>query len=366
MKLEFLHPKFDGARFSEHTLPLEVARDLAAYETLVVELAKRLYIKDHPERQRVPKGFAADFHLHLERVDEGSAKPLLSVVTAGALALGAGTTPYFERARDLITECVGAEERSLPADFPRDLLAHFNQIGRSLRTDERMEFPGTGGAMAALTPDRRKRLVLAADKVYQREIEWSGTIWEVDWEKSTFRLRLGDGTMAIIPMPASFHPQSREFGGRTRHQVTVRGVAEFDSWEKPQKVISVETLEIQPDYQLSSRFDALQGLANGWLDGSGLAPDKTKLAVVAERMVGHYPEALLLPAIVPTPEGNLLFEWDAPGVPSVDFDLESMRAAFHAFKVDESEIEREFVLTSDDSWDRFFAFLNENIAQRSA
>jgi hypothetical protein len=42
MKSEFLHPRFDDARFAEHTLPLEVARDLAAYETLVVALLKRL------------------------------------------------------------------------------------------------------------------------------------------------------------------------------------------------------------------------------------------------------------------------------------------------------------------------------------
>ena len=100
MKSEFLQPRFEGPRFSEHTLPLEVARDLAAYETLVVELAKHLYIHEHPERQRVPKGFAADFHLHLKRVDDGSARPLLSIVTAGALAMGAGDNIYFERARE--------------------------------------------------------------------------------------------------------------------------------------------------------------------------------------------------------------------------------------------------------------------------
>jgi S-methylmethionine-dependent homocysteine/selenocysteine methylase len=72
MKTEFIQPRFDGARFAEHTLPLEVAKDLAAYETLVVELAKHLYLQDHPGRQRVPKGFDADFHLHLEKVDDGT------------------------------------------------------------------------------------------------------------------------------------------------------------------------------------------------------------------------------------------------------------------------------------------------------
>lgn len=364
MKFEFLQPRFDGARFAEHTLPLEVARDLAAYETLVVELAKHLYIHEHPERQRVPKGFAAHFHLHLERVDDGSAKPLLSVVTAGELAIGAGANIYFERARDLISECVAAPDGQLPAAFPRALLALFNQVGRSLRADERMELPNAGGATAVLTPERRKHLVLAAAKVYEREIELSGTIGEADWEKSTFRLRLADGSYAVIPMPESFHAQAREFGGRSRYQVSVKGIGTFDSWDKLQKVISVESLEIQPDYQLSARFDALLALADGWLDGKGIAPDKTKLTEIAEKMVGHYPEQLPLPAIVPTPEGNLLLEWDAPGDPSVDLHLNSMQAAFHAIQPDETETEHEIPLTTEASWSEFFSFLSERLQQR--
>ncbi len=366
MKLEFLQPKFEGVRFTEHTLPLEVARDLAAYETLVIELAKYLYLQEHGERQRVPKGFAADFQPHLERVDEGSAKPSLALVTAGVLALGGGGNTYFERARDLITECIAAPDGQLPPKFPRALLAHFNQVGRSLRQDERMELPNEAGLAAVLTPERRKRLVLAADRVYEREIELSGTIGEADWEKSTFRLRLADASFAVIPMPENFHPQARKFGGRVRYQATVKGVGTFDSWDKLQKVISVESLEIQPDYQLSDRFDALMTLADGWMDGKGMAPDKTKLALIAEKMVGHYPEQLPLPAITPTPEGHLLLEWDAPGRPSVDLHLDSMRAAFHAFQPDQTDIEHEIPLTTEESWSQFFSFLIGKLQQRPA
>lgn len=122
MKSEFIQPRFEGARFSEHTLPLDVARDLAAYEALIVELAKRLYLKDNPERQRVPRGFGADFHLHLERVDGGSATPVLALVTAGFLALGPGTNTYFEQARELITDCIAAPEGQIPAAFPETCL----------------------------------------------------------------------------------------------------------------------------------------------------------------------------------------------------------------------------------------------------
>jgi hypothetical protein len=366
MKFAFLQPRFEGARFSEHTLPLEVARDLAAYETLVVELAKHLYIQDHSERQRVPKGFGAEFHLHLERVDDGSAKPLLSVVTAGLLALGTDCNVYFERARELITECIAASDGKLPEAFPRNLLVHFNQVGRSLREDERMELPSANGKAALLTPERRKKLVLAAEKVYEREIELSGTIAEADWEKSTFRLRFSDGNYAVIPMPESFHPQAREFGGRNRHQIIAKVIGTFDSWDILQKVISVESLEIQPNFQLSGRFDVLLALTDGWLEGKGIAPDKTKLSQISEKVVRHYPEQIPLPAIAPTPEGNLLFEWNVPGDPSVDLCLSSMRAAFHMFLPDEKEIESDFSLIDHESWNRFVLFLTVKLEKRQA
>lgn len=368
MKSEFIQPRFEGARFSEHTLPLDVARDLAAYETLIIELAKRLYLKDNPERQRVPKGFGADFHLHLERVDDGSAKPVLTLVTAGLLALGIGTNTYFERARELVTECIAAPEGQLPTEFPRDLLGHFNQFGRSLQPDERMEIPGADGTIATLTPERRKRLVLAADHVYEKEIELSGTIEEANWGKSTFQLRLLDGTLIPnIPMPESFYAQSGKYGGKPRHLVTLHGVGAFDSLDRLQKVTSLDTpLDVQEDYLLATKLDELRSLSDGWHDGQGVAPAPEKLDALAARLIGHYPEKLPLPAIVPTPEGNLLFEWDAPGDPSVDVHLTDLKAYFHAFAPDNSDIEREFDLSAHEEWPRLFEALTQSLGNSLA
>jgi hypothetical protein len=366
MKSPFVQPRFEGARFAEHTLPLEVAKDLGAYETLVVEMAKHLYLQDHPERQRVLRGFGSDFHLHLEKVDDGCARPLLSLVAAGALALGVGTNTYFERARDVITDCIAAPDGQLPPSFPRELLVHFNQIGRSLRPDERMELTGPEGTRAVLSPERRKKLVLAADKVYERELELTGAIGEADWEKSTFRLRMGDGSFAVIPMPQSFHSEARKYGGQSRHQVTVKVIATFNSWDQLQKVVSTETLEVQPNYQLASRLDDLRALEDGWLDGKGKAPDQKKIDYIATRMIGRYPESLPLPAIVPTSDGNLLFEWDAQGEPSVDVRLTDMKGEFHAFGREQVDIEREFDFTVEGDWNAFLEFLSLNIVSRPA
>ena len=98
----------------------------------------------------------------------------------------------------------------------------------------------------------------------------------------------------------------------------------------------------------------------------GINRGLVKLAAIAEKMVGQYPDQLPLPAIAPTPEGNLLLEWDAPGDPSVDLHLDSMRAAFHAFQPGDAETEHEIPLTTAASWGEFFSFLNERLRQRPA
>lgn len=315
MKTEFLKPRFTGPRFDEHhTLPVEVARDLAAYEELVVELAKRLWLDAHPGRQRVPKRFEQDFSLHLEgMVEDGSARPLLSKVVAGALALLGGDGGCFEQARDLIAECVhaNAQGQPLPDNFPKNLLDYFNVFGRSLREGESVELPrAAAGGMAALTPERRKALVLAAEKFYTKEVELSGTIGETDWEKSTFRLRLADGTaMNGVPLPAPFRELARTAGGKERTVAVVKGVGVFDAWEQLLKLSDTHHVEVFPNQALAAQIEELAVLEDGWFEGRGKAPEKEQLAWAADQLVATFPEDLPFPHVGPTPEGGLFLEW---------------------------------------------------------
>lgn len=366
MKTEFSQPRFTGTRFDEHTLPVDVARDLAAYESLIAELAKYLYLNDHPERQRVPKGFASNFHLDIQRIDEGSTQPMLVLVLAGALALVGGERDYFEQARDLVSECVAANENALPEKFPKELLVHFNQLGRSLREGEALELPRQGMESAVLTPEKRKKLVLAADQVYEKEVDLLGTIAEVDFEKSTFRLRLADGGQVVASMPDSFRNKAREHGGKTRHQVALKGVAAYDSWDRLQKLVSVESLEVVENYAIATRMDELAQMQDGWFEGRGVAPDADKLAIVADRLVADYPEKLMLPTLVPTQDGNLLLEWTADGSPSLDVRLDNLQASFHAFGPNGNDIERDFNLTNNMEWQSLFGFLSDNIRTDAA
>jgi hypothetical protein len=368
MNNNFVQPRFTGSRFNDHMLPVDAARDLAAYEILLIELANHLFLRDHPERQRVPKGFS-NAHLAIVSVEEGSAKPVLALVTATLLPMQLMLIErenlYFSLARDLIAECIAAQDTSLPKDFPKELLSHFNQLGRSLQEGEALELPRQNTAQTAvLNSEKRRKLVLTANAVYERDIELAGFIGEADWEKATFRLRLDDGSSVIVPMPENFRDKIRQSGGRSRDYVFVKGVATYDSGERFQRIITVDSLEVIKNYPLATRFDDLAQLEAGWYEGQGEVPDKEKLHSIAQRMIDFYPDDFPLPNIVPTQEGNLLLEWITVGDPSVDIDLGCMKAGFHAFGTQAEDVEKEFILETNEDFNLLFSFLSKYIQQR--
>ncbi len=365
MKTTFYQPRFTGERFDEHTLPVEVARDLAAYETLVIELAKHLYKQDYPERARAPKGFAANFRLDIQEIGDGSTRPLLALVMSGVLALPNSEATHFERARDLIAECVAAPDARLPHQFPKELLGHFNQLGRSLRDGETLELPLACDGNAVLTPTRRKELVLAASEEYEREVELLGYIGEVDWEKATFRLRLADNRQFNVPLLPAFRDDARKYGGRSRHWVVVKGVGTFDAWDCLKRVLSSESAEVVKNFDITNRLDELRLLQPGWFEDAGLALNEARLSLFAESIAANYPDDLPLPAIFPTQDGNLVLEWNAAGDPSLDIRLADFQASFHAFGTDGTDIEQNFSLANETGWTQVHAFLIDNISKHT-
>ena len=112
---------------------------------------------------------------------------------------------------------------------------------------------------------------------------------------------------------------------------------------------------------LLNQFDELRSLSDGWLDGEGRAPDLAALDFLEARLVEHLPAEIPVPAIVPTPEGNLLLEWNTSGDPSVDIRLSDFHADFHMFLADGSDLESTFDLRSDTEWVQFLEFLRRTV-----
>jgi hypothetical protein len=312
-KEPFIQPRFVGPRFDEHTLPLSAAKDLAAYEELVVELAKQLYLNKHQgNRQRVPKGFAEGFHLHLEKVDEGSAMPLLALVMAGALV---NPLPIeFSEAKTLINEVIATPDGDkLPPAFPKELYSYFNRIGRSLEPGERLEWtPGNPTNPSALTPAKRKRLALAVGATYEAEVDIVGQIFSLNTKKSEGQLLTGENEQVSFDYDQSFLDELKKALGNCILYAHLQGVGVFDVNDRLKSIKEIEYLDIVPHYALVSAIDDLSNLKDGWLEGRGVAPDRLKLERLSDDLVEVFPPGIDYPAVVPTEDGNVSLEWIKP------------------------------------------------------
>ena len=66
MKTEFLKPRLVGTRFEEHSIPVEVLKDWTAFEGLIVQAARWLYLEENPKRKRMPRGSHFVGHQHAD------------------------------------------------------------------------------------------------------------------------------------------------------------------------------------------------------------------------------------------------------------------------------------------------------------
>jgi hypothetical protein len=305
----FIQPRFVGPRFEGHTLPLSAAKDLAAYEELVLELAKHLVRQKHG---RVKKSFAQGFSLHIERIDDGSAKPALLAMMLGALL--PGLPPEIVEAKDLINSVIATEAgQAFPTAFPKDCYSYFNRIGRSLEEGESIEWlPDSPTNKTVLTPVKRKRLVLAHRETYEAEVNVGGLVESLDAKRRTGTLSSLENQTVTFAFDDPFFSDLKEALGNRRLNVSLKGIGVFDVNDRLTAIIAIEQLDLLPHLKLVGGIEALLELQDGWLEGGGKAPAPASLTGLMNEVVRTFPADLEYPAVVPTEDGNVVFEWIRP------------------------------------------------------
>ena len=181
-------------------------------------------------------------------------------------------------------------------------------LGRSLREDESVDLHPDSTTGAKLTPERRKRLVLAGQQYYTREVHYAGTVAELDWEKGTFRLRLTDGAVVVAPLPEFFRERAVNAGGKARSLTQIRCIGQFDAYDHLQKIVETLQLEVSAN-PLAAQFEKLGAVTDGWLEGAGQAIDPELLAWASDRLLETFPQDLSFPFVCPTPTGSIFLEW---------------------------------------------------------
>jgi hypothetical protein len=355
-KSPFVTLIFRGGRFQKAAMPLEVLPELAAYRDLVLAVAKALFQAGNPGRQRLPKGFEAGFRLVLERVDSGSAVPVISRVTDQAetrmLFTAMGSADWFDRARDLVEQGIGAVSKAAlpPGELSKEILARFNTFGRTLADDESIIVAQPGKREGALY-DRavRRKLVLQAQATYEDDVDLLGEVRAADKDAEGFALRTADGRKLDVRTPPLFFPLALRSLGEAA-LVRVRGSGLYDADGTLIKVTMATDVSLaeEGDEQtrpgcptpVDAQVESLRALEHGWYDESSPAYEPTSLHWLAKLLTGLLDGFQLpRPYIYPTPEGLARAEWSGATWEIVgNFDLGARSADVIAARNDSDEM----------------------------
>lgn len=355
----FIQPRFVGPRFEAHTLPLSVAKDLAAYEELVFELAKHLFKEKQQGRMRAPKGFGNNFSLHLEKIDPGSAMPALVAVMVGAQLFG-NLPSEIPEAKNLINSVIATEDgHPFPSNFPKDFYSYFNRIGRSLKEGEKIEWtPDSLTNKSVLTPAKRIRLVRAHRETYEAEAEVVGLVELLDSKKKTGILRTQNNDAITFVFDDPFFVDLKEALGNPVIHARFSGIGIFDVNDRLSSVIEIDQLESLPHYALVSKIDALASLSDGWLEGNGIAPTSNNLNWLANEVAKFFPETLEYPSVAPTEDGHVIFEWIRPRIRiELEVNFSDQRLELYATNLTKEEFVEECF--NREHWNGAFSKVSE-------
>lgn len=364
MHNEFLKPRLTGKRFDNHTIPLELLKDFAALEEMVVEVAKWKYRQSNPDSKRVQRNFTQGLELHLAQVQQGSAIPSMVLAFSGLVA--PHNAQLFEDARAEIINAIRCAELGEAQVLPHSLLSYFDRFGRGLRAGEAIEFDQSDAAKAVLTPETRKRLIKAARvQEWTQECALRGRICAVDQSKNNFQLELADSsklqaTLAEQHLDTVLDALKRYNRDKDHAFVLLQGVVKKDQQDRLKSIESVEHISFLDPLDVTLRLDALALLRDGWLDGRGLAPSQENLDWLAAAFDEHFDPDLALPYLYPTAEGNIQAEWSLGAWEvSLEVDLAARTAEYQAVEVETGKAhDAEFNLREPADW----AHLNTHLA----
>ena len=364
----FLSPRLTGARFEDHAIPLEFLKDLAVLEEMISEVARLRYLEDHPERKRTPRGFAKGVSLQLRSIEQGSARPIISLVLASSFLLPPGIQSYFESARDSIIGAIGEAEQNQKIELPEKVLSYFDRFGRSLRSGEALEFDSpTQSAPVRLTRESRRTLVLTAPSVKSvtDEIAVYGLVSAVDLANEYFNVELSEGRAIPAPLTREhFESVMEAFNDYlNKARVRIQGIGRFNRSNRLEKIESIEHIGIVDPLDVSARLDELKHLKKGWCDGSGLPLSPQGIDWLSSQFEEQYPDDLPQPYIYPTPSGGVQAEWSFPGQEiSLEVNLTTHSGEWHVLNMrDNTEDSRRLDLNDRGVWNLLVGWIRESL-----
>lgn len=195
--------KLEGERFDRLGMPVEALDELLAYREIIVEVAKLLYLRYNPDRQRVPRGFENQLALRVTDFQEGSASAtLVRVPTNHQFHQDEDSSDdddgwdfdvfdFSRNAFNITYEAISVGNEP-PIPINRKLAASIARLGKGLRGDEKLVLGDDpdGSPKTFVNERRRKRFKDLASSL--PEFDWTvavGSITQLDTGKQTCVVR---------------------------------------------------------------------------------------------------------------------------------------------------------------------------------
>ena len=309
----FLKPRLQGGRFENCTIPLDFLKDLAAFDEMILEVAKAEYRKENADRQRIPRHFTKGIEIGLTAIEAGSTNPVFSFILASAI-LPPPDIHYFEKASNSIVDAIrAASDGKHVSDYiPEEAIAYFDRLGRGLRDGEALVLPSSQGKDATLTKEIRKKILLASPKLreYTEECVVRGMIPEIDQDKLTCQL-LYEGRKITVPYATQHEHVILEAvnGYRDKQtKVMLKGVGVISRQGRLLKFESLDSIEVLDPLDIFVQIESIRQLKEGWLDGEGKIPSEVGLNWVVECFDRNLSDRVM-PYLYPTVDGGLRAEW---------------------------------------------------------
>jgi hypothetical protein len=250
--------RFNGPRFDDHGLDVDVLSEIVAYKRLLQETAKELWRRKHPTRQRLPKNFDEEISLKFFNVEAGSVGvPLVR----GAISKRAPRLPFEDELEDAVallqTSIRNASlTKGPPKELPRSVIPLFQDFGKALRPEEFIviECPpnvvtNAGKTVARYDSKVKSNIMAWATGSYRDLIDLTGEVRGTDLDGLKFILRLKDGRK----VPARFEPDQERIvlealGEHINRLLRVVGEGEFSPDGSLVQIALVDHVElIEPE-----------------------------------------------------------------------------------------------------------------------
>lgn len=244
----------------DHHVLLSDLGELETYQRLITEAARALFLQEHPQRQRVLKGFEGQLQLGFRNVEEGSAVlPLEVREQAQPLFPEVQVESYVDRAVTATSRVYRRAASGQRADgLPASVLTLMEQFGSSLPDDRFLEIRPVMASNEVAVVDAATRAAVGAlvPGRLEDETRVEGTVTRADVSAKRFRLTVGRRGIEAPFSPEDKNRVIDALRDSDERRVIVRGRALLEPGGIPVRFLTVE--------EIAFVDDRAGGIAEGW------------------------------------------------------------------------------------------------------